>query len=109
MPKKPLTRMPVSERAKQFMPFSALKGYEEALAQKRHITVDRIELTDDMAEELDIAIRQIKAGTIITVIYYANDEYIKLQGMVAKLSLEERRLQIVDTIINFDDILKLEL
>ena len=28
------TPMPVSERAKQFMPFAALKGYEEALRAK---------------------------------------------------------------------------
>ena len=27
-------KMPVSERAKQFMPFAALKGYEEALRAK---------------------------------------------------------------------------
>ncbi len=31
---KPKTKMPISERAKQFMPFSALKGLDEAIAKK---------------------------------------------------------------------------
>lgn len=30
-PKKPRPRMSLEDRAKQFMPFAALKGYEEAL------------------------------------------------------------------------------
>ena len=30
--------MPVAERAKQFMPFAALKGFEEALEQKETAT-----------------------------------------------------------------------
>ncbi len=34
MASKPKSKMPVSERAKQFMPFSALKGLEEAIEKK---------------------------------------------------------------------------
>lgn len=33
MKKKPMQPMPVAERAKQFLPFAALKGFEEALAR----------------------------------------------------------------------------
>lgn len=33
MASKPRTKMPVAERAKQFMPFAALKGLPEALAE----------------------------------------------------------------------------
>ena len=39
MPSKPKQKMPIEERAKQFMPFSALKGLEEALASKEKIIV----------------------------------------------------------------------
>ncbi|MBP3899769.1 hypothetical protein J6D24_03150 [Candidatus Saccharibacteria bacterium] len=34
MPKKPAKKMPVSERAKQFLPFAALNGLDAALRQK---------------------------------------------------------------------------
>lgn len=33
MASKPKAPMPVTERAKQFLPFAALKGFEEALEQ----------------------------------------------------------------------------
>ena len=36
--------MPVSDRAKQFMPFSALKGLDEALRAKEKIVVPKVEL-----------------------------------------------------------------
>lgn len=35
MAKKPMTPMAVSERAKQFMPFKAVAGLDEALERKR--------------------------------------------------------------------------
>ena len=35
MGKKPMAPMAVSERAKQFMPFKAVAGLDEALEQKR--------------------------------------------------------------------------
>ena len=38
MGKKPKTRMDQTQRAKQFMPFAALKGFEEALEQKETAT-----------------------------------------------------------------------
>ena len=34
MAKIPRERMPVSQRAKQFAPFAALKGFEEAIEKK---------------------------------------------------------------------------
>ena len=45
--------MPIADRAKQFVPFAALKGLPEALSAKERITVDKIELSPEMAEELD--------------------------------------------------------
>ena len=108
MPKKPRTKMPISERAKQFMPFAAVKGYHEALAKKEHITVPKQELTDDMAELLDYKLKSIHRGSIITVVYYHDKEYIKICGMVAKIDTQTKTLTVVDTKINFADILTIE-
>ncbi|MCM1083033.1 MAG: YolD-like family protein [Clostridium sp.] len=109
MPKKPRTKMPISERAKQFMPFAAVKGYHEALAKKEHITVPKQELTDDMAELLDYKLKSIKIGSMITVVYYHEEEYVKICGMAAKIDNEAKTLTVVDTKINFTDILTIDI
>lgn len=105
MAAKPKNTMSVSDRAKQFMPFAALKGLPEALAAKEKILVPKIELSEEMATELDRKMHLIKRGSIVTVIYFQKEEYLKLTGMVAKLEETSRILQIVNTKIAFDDIL----
>lgn len=109
MPKKPRTKMPISERAKQFMPFAAVKGYHEALAKKEHIIVPKQELTDDMAELLDYKLKSISRGSIITIVYYHEKEYVKACGMVAKIDNQAKTLTVVDRTINFEDILNIEI
>lgn len=109
MANKPKTPMPVQDRAKQFMPFAALKGLPQALAGKEKILADKIELTEDSAAELDILFHRISPGDIITVTYFYHNEYLKLTGIVARLDKTSRILQIVNTKIPFDDVLKLEL
>ena len=46
-------KMERSERAKQFMPFAALKGFEELLAEKEKMIVQKIELSEERKAELD--------------------------------------------------------
>ena len=101
---KPKTKMPVSERAKQFVPFQAVKGLEEALAAKEKIRVPRRQLSEDMIEEINKKLTEISRGQIITVVYYCNEEYVQLTGMAAKVDPYLRTLQIVTTGILFEDI-----
>lgn len=105
MPKRPKNKMPVSDRAKQFMPFVALKGLEEALAAKEKIVVPKIELSPEMEEELDQKMHLLEKGKVVTIIYFCKDEYLKKTGMVARIDVTSRILQIVNTKISFDDIL----
>lgn len=105
MASKPQNKMPIADRAKQFMPFSALKGLSEALASKERIIVPKVELSEEMAEELDRKMHQLERGKIVTVTYFHKDEYLKITGMVARIDETSRLLQIVNTKINFDDIL----
>lgn len=104
MAEKPKHKMSTADRAKQFMPFSALKGLEDALKEKEKIIVPKIELSEDSAAELDRKMHLLKCGMIITVIYFCKDEYLKLTGIVAKIDINNRMLQIVNTRIRFDDI-----
>jgi sRNA-binding regulator protein Hfq len=97
------------ERAKQFMPFAALKGYPEALRRKEKIVVPKAEVSDEYAEVLDRKLRQVKKNDIVTVVYFCNGEYLKKTGMVARLDETARIMKIVNTKILFDDIFEFEL
>lgn len=104
MPKKPINKMPVSDRAKQFMPFSALKGLDEALRTKEKIVVPKVGLSPEMAEELDYKMHLIEKGKVTTIIYFSSGEYVKVTGLVARIDQTSRVIQIVNTKIRFDDI-----
>ena len=101
--------MDISNRAKQFMPFAALKGLPEALAAKEHIVVPKPLLSEDMAEELNRKMHLLRRGEIATVIFYCKDECLKITGLIARIDENCRILQIVNTKIPFDDILDIEL
>lgn len=93
-----------ADRASQFAPFAALKGYEEALRAKEHITVPKSELSEEMLEYLDYKLSQIHENEIITVVYYEDGMYLQKTGMVSKINPQQRYITIVTTDICFDDI-----
>lgn len=97
--------MSIENRAKQFMPFAALKGLPEALAEKEKVVVPKIELSPESEEELNYKMHQVELGDIIDVIYFNNNEYLKITGKVARIDEGCKILQIVNTKIPFDSIL----
>lgn len=105
MANRPNTKMSTQDRAKQFMPFAALKGLPEALAAKEKIVVPKIEMSPEMAAELDLKMHLIEKGKMATVVYFHEGEYIQTTGMVARIDPTCRLLQIVSTKITFEDIL----
>ena len=101
-------KMSMDKRAAQFLPFQAVKGLDEALLAKEKIKVPKIELSNEMAEELDKKMHNIKKGLILTCVYFNKGEYLQVTGMVARFDEVARILQIVNTKIKFDDILDIE-
>ncbi len=99
-------KMPPSERAKQFMPFAALRDLPAALAARERIVVPRPELSEEMAEELDRQMHLLAKGKIATVVYFSKGECLKVTGIVARIDETARILQIVNTKIPFADILQ---
>lgn len=103
----PRAKMAREERAKQFMPFAALKGYQEALQQKERIVVPKLELSEDYAQELDRRLQALQKMDMVTVVYFQKGAYLKLTGVVSRIDITARILKIVNTKIAFDDILEL--
>lgn len=102
-------KMPVSERAKQFSPFSPLKGLRQALAKKERlrVIVKKREVSEDMAEENDRALHMARPGMMADAVYFNNGEYIRRRGLVAKIDAERRVIRIVETEIDFDDLFEI--
>ena len=102
------------DRAKQFSPFAALKGYEVALRAKERVLVPRIELPEEAQAELDRKLHMIAKGDLLTVVYFhrfaSSDvgEYLQITGKVSRLEPERRILQIANTIISINDIRSLK-
>ena len=102
-------KMPIDKRAAQFLPFKAVAGLDEALLAKEKILVPKIELSEEMYEELDKKMHEIVKGCVCSCVYFCKGEYIKTTGMVARIDEVARVLQIVNTKIDFDDILDVEI
>lgn len=102
-------KMSRQERAKQFMPFAALKGYELALREKERVVVPKMELSEDYREELDYKLHQIKKNDMVSVVYFCKDEYLKMTGMVSRIDESAGVLKIVNTKIDFGDIYDIEI
>lgn len=112
--------MSIQDRAKIFAPFAALRGYEEAIEAKKRIVVNKIELSDDMKEELDLKLKILNKKLLegehplISLVHYERDwetgegAYLLLKGMVARLDLSSKVIRIVNESISLDDVYELE-
>ncbi len=109
MANKPRSPMPIAERAKQFLPFAAVRGLEDALARKEKIPVARIDMTEERAAKLSETMHQIVKGSTVTITYFYDEEYIRMTGRVVRADDVYQQLQIAETTINFDDILEIEM
>lgn len=104
-----VNRMSRADRAKQFMPFAALKGYPEALRKKEKQVVPKIELSEEYREELDRKLHQIRKNEMISVIYFCQNEYLKVTGIVSRIDEIARIIKVVNTKISFEDIYDIEM
>lgn len=101
------SKMPVADRAKQFMPFAAVKGLDQALERKRRekVQVCKKELSEEMATALNQKLTSLQKGDVITVTFYADGEYIALTGALGKLDAIAQCLFVSGKYIAFDDLL----
>ena len=98
--------MPRSRRAKQFMPFDALRGLREAIAAKERVVEPRRYLSEDAIAEINDALLGLHKGQIITIVYYGDYEqaYQQLTGPVKAIDAFWNNLQIGSTVISFSEI-----
>ena len=77
-------RMPMSNRAKIFSPFAALRGYEDEIASegRDHLKGNRIELSEEGKEVLNQKISQLRKGQSVKVQYFTDGYYEDIAGVI---------------------------
>ena len=103
-----MEKMTIMERAKQFMPFAALHGYNDAIKQKQFIPSKRVELTEEDAAILSKTVSEIKKGDVVKAVCYSTDRYLDIEGAVTEIDLTFRYIRVIKTKILFDDLKDLQ-
>lgn len=93
------------DRAKQFLPFDALKGLKDALKEKERKKYYKKLLSPDQYDELNRTICHIAKGDMVKVVYYDHDEYISKEGIVSHINHDLKTLTIVGIDIPVCDII----
>ncbi len=112
-------QMPLIERAAQFAPFAALAGYDAAIKETGRFTNEKIELSEESLQKLDMKMRllinSLHEEPEVMFTYFKPDEkktggtYIKISGVIKKVKEFERLIIMRDgTAIPMDDILDME-
>lgn len=97
------------ERAKQFMPFAALRGFDDVISDKEKIRKEKIELSEDEIESINSVMTEIKKGVLVKITYFDFDGYITEEGLVSEVDFVFKHLKIIKKKIDFTDIYKIQI
>lgn len=113
-------RMSISNRAKIFSLFAALRGYEHEIASegKAHLKGNRIELSEEQKELLESRISLLRKGQSVKVKFFTDGYYEDVVGVLDAVDTINKELRIytgfindigkeLPTIIAFEDILQI--
>ena len=94
------------ERAKQFMPFDAMKGLQAALREReeRHSRVERRVLDDEILAANSAVLARIDKGSVVSIRCYSAFHEVTKRGTVTELNPAFKFLKLGDEKIAFDDI-----
>ena len=108
------------ERAAQFSPFAALKGYDDEIDEAARLTHEKLQLdgqrVEDVNEKLLLLKDNVKSHPRIKLVYFVADDkkaggaYVTVQAQVKKLFECERQIVLDNGVtVAFDDIYTIEL
>ena len=95
-------------RAKQFMPFDALKGFKEALKLIEKQKQDKKILSEDNTSSLNNKLKKLKKNDNVTIKYYSGMEYIETSGKIKKIDTINKSIYILNSKIDIEDIIDIE-
>ena len=118
-------RMSITNRAKIFSPFAALRGFDDEISNEgaSKLLVKKVELSDEEKNDLSDKLLQVKKGMKVVVRYFVKTtenigKYMSLTGTVVMIDPVYRELKVMQdsgrravgiekelpVVISFDDI-----
>lgn len=103
--------MTQAERAKQFAPFDAMKGLQEALRdrEERHARVEKHEISEEQMERNSEVFSQLTKGTRVRIECYRAFHDIAVTGTVMVIDTVFRYLKMGTEKFQFSDIYTIEI
>ncbi len=102
-------RVSPEDRARQFMPFAALKGYAEMVVQASCEPEPRRAITPERAAHLSAVLGSARNRNKAYAEFYSNGEYTAITGTITHLDCAMRTIEVEQTIIPFSDLWELEI
>lgn len=99
---------PHADRASQFMPFAALRGYYDLILRQQRVSEPRRELTEEAIAAIAQVLAGLTRGTMVCVTHYDDGAYVTTEGLVSKVDAQRQLLTVVRRDISFDDIAEIE-
>lgn len=65
-----------NKRASQFMPFNGLRGYDALIQKAEASKTTKKEITEEHAEELNLALQSLQKGDMAKITYYTAQGYV---------------------------------
>lgn len=84
-------------RAKQFLPFDSLNGFRALLRNAEDGILESNSLFDN-----------VKYGDRVKIRYFFDDSIFECLGVVRRVDLNKRKLYLIDSVIDLDNILDIE-
>lgn len=99
---------PHPDRARQFSPFAALRGYYELVHERERVIEPRRPLSEEEARALDATIANLQRGVMVRAVFYEKDACRTIVGTVSQVDMIYHDLWIVRTRIPFASLCALE-
>ncbi len=112
-------RMSIMERSAQFSPFAALTGYSESIKETSRLTKGKIELSEDMKNEIDMKLqlidKHLKEKPVVSVLYFIQDkkksggDYLEYNGILRRIDKVNGKMIFIDKkVISINDIVDIK-
>ncbi|MCR5748146.1 MAG: YolD-like family protein [Lachnospiraceae bacterium] len=109
-------QMPIEDRAAQFAPFAALRGFTENIAESERFVEHRVSLSEDQKESIDLTLSMITDdNNAVSVKYFVKDttkpggRYVKEDGRITNIDKQQAAIVLTypsggSRIIPFEDL-----
>lgn len=108
MERKQRVKMPASQRAKQFMPFAAVKGLEKAIAEQDQLLnrVHEVELGEEQVKRINEKLNLLKKGNTVSICFYKDGYYCTHTGIVDRFDPIRREILVEGVRIVIENIIE---